>query len=174
MQLEDLNRELNKFGKFVVQQARTRLTKNKSKKGKGTTFSDGQLYKSIQYILDEEKGRLYFEMEDYGMFQDKGVSGTKKKYNTPFSYTNKKPPLEPLMQWAKKKNIRLRDKQGKFKKGNYKTIGFLIQRSIFEKGLKPSLFFTKPFEQAFKKLPDELTEAFANDIEDKLKEEILR
>jgi len=174
MRLEYLNKELAKFGKFVVQQARTRLSKNKSKKGKGTTSSDGQLYKSIQYILDEKKGRLYFEMEDYSMFQDKGVSGTKKKYNTPFSYTNKKPPLKPLMEWAKKKNLRLRDEQGRFKKGNYKTIGFLLQRSIFEKGLKPSLFFTKPFEQAFKKLPDGLAQAFAQDIDNILQEQILK
>jgi len=28
------------------------------------------------------------------------------------------------------------------------------------------LFFTKPFEQAFKKLPDELTESFGLDVED--------
>ena len=36
--------------------------------------------------------------------------------------------------------------------------------SIYKKGIKPSLFFTKPFEQAFKKLPEELTEAFGLDI----------
>ncbi len=164
MQLENLNKELNKFGKFVVQQARTRLSKNKSKKGKGTTSSDGQLYKSLAYFLDNKKNTLSFEMEDYGMFQDRGVSGTEKKYNTPFSYTNKMPPIKPLAQWAKSKNIRLRDKDGKFKKGSYNTIGFLIARSIYRKGLKPSLFFTKPFEQAFKKLPDDLAFAFGEDV----------
>jgi hypothetical protein len=113
-------------------------------------------------------------MEDYGMFQDKGVSGTKTKYNTPFSYRSKMPPVKPLSDWAKKNNIRLRDKKGKFKKGNYNTIGYLIARSIYEKGLKPSLFFTKPFEQAFNKLPNELVIAFANDIENTIKEDILR
>ena len=86
MDLARINNELNKFGKFVVQQARSRLTKNKSKKGKGTTTSNAQLYKSIAYFLDKKTGRLYFEMEDYGMFQDRGVSGKKKKYKTPFSY----------------------------------------------------------------------------------------
>ena len=70
------------------------------------------------------------------------------------------PPVKPLSEWAKSKNIRLRDEKGKFKKGNYNTIGFLIARSIYRKGIKPSLFFTKPFEQAFKKLPDELTEVW--------------
>ena len=51
---------------------------------------------------------------------------------------------------------------------SYKSMSFLIQRSIFEKGIKPSLFFTKPFEQGFKKLPDEVLEAYGLDIEDLL------
>lgn len=154
---------LDDFKKYVIQQARTNLTKGKKN-------VDKKLYNSLQGFLDESPTgfRLYFEMEDYGMFQDKGVSGKKKKYDTPFSYKNKRPPIGPLAQWAKKKNIRLRDEQGKFKKGNYNTIGFLISKSIFEKGLKPSLFFTKPFERAIKRLPEDLQDAFGEDIKNML------
>jgi hypothetical protein len=150
---------LEDFKKYVIQQARTNLTKGKKN-------VDKNLYNSLQGFVEKSPAgfRLYFEMEDYGMFQDKGVSGKNKKYDTPFSYKNKKPPIGPLAEWAKKKNIRLRDEQGRFKKGNYNTIGFLISRSIFEKGIKPSLFFTKPFERAFKRLPEDLAEAFGNDI----------
>lgn len=150
---------LEDFKKYVIQQARTNLTKGKKN-------VDKNLYNSLQGFVEKSPAgfRLYFEMEDYGMFQDKGVSGKKRKYDTPFSYKNKKPPIGPLAEWAKKKNIRLRDEQGRFKKGNYNTIGFLISRSIFEKGIKPSLFFTKPFERAFKRLPEDLAEAFGNDI----------
>ena len=32
-------------------------------------------------------------------------------------------------------------------------------------GIKPSLFFTKPFEKAFTNLPKELQEQFAKDLE---------
>ncbi|MGB2339250.1 MAG: hypothetical protein ACPH7I_05125 [Flavobacteriaceae bacterium] len=105
-------------------------------------------------------------MEDYGVFQDKGVSGTKKKYNTPFSYTSKRPPRKTLEEWISKRRFQFRDKKGKFM--SYKSMSFLIQRSIFEKGIKPSLFFTKPFEQGFKKLPDELIEAYGLDVEELL------
>ncbi len=73
-----------------------------------------------------------------------------------------------MAQWAKKKNIRLRDEQGRFKKGSYNTIGFLISRSIFEKGIKPSLFFTKPFERAIRRLPEDLQDAFGEDIKNML------
>ena len=63
------------------------------------------------------------------------------------------------------KKIRFRDKEGKFKRGNYKTIGFWLQKRIFAQGLKPSLFFTKPFNKAFSQLPDNLVNAFVLDVE---------
>ena len=75
------------------------------------------------------------------------------------------PPLQPLIQWAKYKKIRFRDSKGQFKKGNYKTIGFWLQKRIFAQGLKPTQFFSKAFRVAFKKLPSELLEAFKIDVE---------
>ena len=161
--LNNVKDSLNKFAKYVVQQSRTNLTKGKKNVSKS-------LYNSIDYDLTVSPNSfsLSFIMDEYGMYQDKGVSGTEKKYNTPFKYTNKMPPIKPLADWAKFKNIRLRDAKGKFAKGNYKTIGFLISRSIYRKGIKPSLFFTKPFERSFKNLPDEVVKAFALEIEDLL------
>ena len=161
--LNNVKDSLNKFAKYVVQQSRSNLTKGKKNASKS-------LYNSIQakQSTGANSFSLSFIMEDYAMYQDKGVSGTEKKYNTPFKYTNKMPPIKPLADWAKFKNIRLRDAKGKFAKGNYKTIGFLISRSIYRKGIKPSLFFTKPFERSFKNLPDEVVKAFALEIEDLL------
>jgi hypothetical protein len=161
--LTNVEESLNKFAKYVVQQSRSNLTKNKKNVSKS-------LYDSIEYDLNVSPNSfsLSFIMDEYGMFQDKGVSGKKKKYNTPFRYTNKMPPIKPLADWAKFKNIRLRNEKGQYEKGNYKTIGFLIARSIFNKGIKPSLFFTKPFEKAFERLPDELIKSFGLDLDDLL------
>jgi len=161
--LKDVQQSLNAFGKYVVQQSRSNLTKNKKNVSKS-------LYDSIEYDLKvmPNSFSLSFIMDEYGMYQDKGVSGTERKYNTPFSYRNKMPPIKPLADWAKFKNIRLRNEKGQYSKGNYQTIGFLISRSIFRKGIKPSLFFTKPFEKAFDRLPNEVVEAFALDMEDLL------
>lgn len=163
--LDNTQQALEDFKKYVIQQARTNLTKGKKN-------VDKNLYNSLQGFVEKSPAgfRLYFEMEDYGMFQDQGVRGKKAYYadqatsGSPFSYKDKMPPIKPLAEWAKKRNIRLRDDKGKFKKGNYNTIGFLIARSIFEKGMKASLFFTKPFERAFKQLPEDLREAFGEDI----------
>jgi hypothetical protein len=52
-------------------------------------------------------------------------------------------------------------------------LGFLIARSVFNKGIKPSLFFTKPFEAAFKNLPEETIQAFALDVEETMNKTIL-
>jgi hypothetical protein len=41
-----------------------------------------------------------------------------------------------------------------------------MARSIFRKGIKPSNFFTKSFEQAFDKLPKELVDAYKLDLEE--------
>ncbi len=102
-------------------------------------------------------------MEEYGFYQDKGVSGTKKKYDTPFKYTNKMPPPSAFDKWTIRKGIAPRKSGGQFQ--TRKGLNFAIARSIFEKGIKPSLFFTKPFEAAFKNLPDEMIESYGLDVE---------
>jgi hypothetical protein len=107
---------------------------------------------------------MSIEMEEYGHFQDKGVSGKKVKYNTPYSYSSKMPPPSKLDKWITRKGIAPRDKQGRFI--SRKSLQFLIARSIFNKGIKPSLFLTKPFEKAFKTLPDELIEKFGLEVLD--------
>lgn len=163
--LEGTEEALKDFKNYVIKQARTNLSKSDKNNSR-------ELYNSLAGFIDKSPAgfRLYFEMEDYGMFQDRGVRGAKAYYadeatsGSPFKFTNKMPPIKPLALWAKKKNIRLRDSKGRFKKGNYNTIGFLIARSIFDKGIKASLFFTKPFEKAFDRLPDDLRVAFENDI----------
>ena len=161
--LTNTKQSLEDFRKYVSSQARRNLTRLKKNDTKG-------LYKRLDGVLKVSPNSFQLSWDlGYGNFQDKGVSGTEKKYDTPYSYKSKMPPIKPLSDWAKRKGIRLRDEQGKFQKGNYKTIGFLIARSIFRKGIKPSLFFTKPFERAFRKLPDQLIEAYGLDVEEFLK-----
>ena len=160
MDFKETNNALNRFAKHVIQQSRTNLTKGRKNYKKS-------LYNSLRSELTTSPNSfsLVFIMNEYGVFQDKGVSGTEKKYNTKFSYKNKMPPIKPLADWAKFRRIRLRNEKGQFAKGNYKTIGYFIARSIQKKGIKPSLFFTKPFERAFKDLPEDLIEAYGLDLD---------
>ena len=150
---------LNEFAKYVIQQSRSNLTK-------GNKNVNKTLYNSLdkQIEVSANSFRLTFLMENYGEFQDKGVSGTKRKYDTPFSYSSKRPPLKPITDWVTKRRFQFRNKEnGKFM--SFKSTAYLIAGGILKNGIKPSLFFTKPFEKAFERMPDELVEAYGLDVE---------
>jgi hypothetical protein len=74
------------------------------------------------------------------------------------------PPPSKMDKWIVKRNLKgVRDKDGKFI--SRKSLQFLIARSIYKKGIKPSLFFTKPFEKAFKNINEDLIEAYRLDVQ---------
>ena len=159
MQLKETRNALNNFAKYVIKQARTNLTKSKKNSSK-------KLYNSLDYNINVSKDSIsvIFEMEDYGQFQDQGVSGKKTKYNTPFSYKSKMPPSKSFSEWVIRKGLKgTRDKKGRFIPR--KSMQYLIARSVFMYGIKPSMFFTKPFETGFERLPKELQKKFGIDIE---------
>jgi hypothetical protein len=155
MKQTELQLELNKFRDYVISQAKANLTRQ------GKNVSKG-LYNSIKGNVKANPNsfEMDFSMEEYGFYQDKGVSGIKKKYNTDYKYTNKMPPAKAFDKWVVRKGLAPREK-GKFK--NRKSLSFAIARSVYINGIKPSLFFTKPFEKAFKRLPSDLVEAFGLD-----------
>ena len=160
--LSNVEDELNAFRKHVITEARKNLTRNKKNASK-------TLYNDMSSFLKVSKNsfELGFEMPIYGQFQDQGVSGKKKKYDTPFSYKKKMPPSDVFEAWIKRKGIKGRDKRGRFITN--KSLSYLIARSVFNNGIKPSLFFTRPFELAYKRLGDDIIEAFGLDIDEFLK-----
>jgi len=161
---------LDKFAKGVISRARNNLTV----KGKNASKD---LYKSLDYDLTVSKNSfsLKINAEDYLKFQDKGVSGVEQKFNTPYSYKRKgganslkgMPPPSAFDKWSIRKGIAGRSTLGTFLPR--KQVNFAIAVGVFKFGIKPTYFFTNPFENAFKKLPEELIEAYALDVEDFLK-----
>lgn len=161
-----VNIELKKFGDYVVKQSRTNLTKKKNNDTKG-------LYNSIDYDLkvSQNSFSLSFVMSEHGKFIDKGVKGfssSAKAPNSPYKFgtgTGKKGGLtNGIDGWVKRKRLQFRDrKSGKFM--SYKATAYLIRNSIWNKGLETTNFFTKPFEDAFKRLPDTLVTAFGLEVD---------
>lgn len=154
MKQSELQKELDRFKNYVISESQ----KNLRKLGK----DGGKLYDSIQARVKANPNsfEMEFSMEEYGIYQDKGVSGTEKKYNTQYKYTTKAPPPKAFDKWIVRKGLAPR-KNGKFQ--TRKGLQFALSRYIFKKGIKPSLFFTKPFEKAYKKLPQDLVDAFGVD-----------
>lgn len=158
MDKEQTYQALQNFQKAVVKQSRSNLTRLKKN-------SSRALYESIKGTVkvNQNSFELDFEMLPYGQFQDKGVSGVKKKYDTPFSYKDKMPPVRVFDKWMINKGIAPRNSKGQFQ--TRKSLAYAIARSIYMNGIKPSLFFTKPFEKEYKKLGDDLIEAYGLDLE---------
>lgn len=165
----EVKKVLDKFGKSVIQQSRTRLTKDKTNYTK-------ELYNGLGYE-SFDKGRafgLQFKMPFHGAVVDEGISGTKVKRPTRFKYKSSsnlrgfEAATGTFAKWAKSKGLQGRNqKTGRFITN--KQFGFMIAESVKKKGRKGTQFFTKSFDQQFKKLPDEIAEAFALDIEFLLK-----
>ena len=161
---------LDKFGKYVVQQSKSNLTK-KHKKDRG------ELYNSVSYELTVSKNsfQLSFKMTDYGEFVDKGVKGVSSSFKapkSPFKFGTGSGAKGGLTNgidgWVKRKRIQFKNRgNGQFM--SYKQTSFLIRNSVWNKGIETTNFFTKPFEGAFKRLPEDLVEAYALEVEDLLK-----
>jgi len=163
---------LNTFAKIVIDQSKKNLG-NKSK-----------LKDSIESKFPKKNVLvLQFLMDVYGLFQDKGVVGAKseypniqkghkgKKYKYKKSGKNIMPPPSAFDKWSIRKGLAPRDPKGRFTvrridtAGFRKSIQFRLAKHIWSKGIKPSLFFTKPFEKEFKKLPRILGDKFSDDVQ---------
>ena len=158
-EFENIQDLLNDFRSNVIREAKKNLSSQNT---------SGRLSKSLSSVVKESKNsiQISFEMEDYGFYQDRGVQGAKGgKSLDGYKYTNKMPPPKAFDKWIVKKgfNDTIRDKKGRFVKR--KGLAFIIARSIFEKGIKPTLFFTKPFEKFYKRLPNQLVEKYGLDME---------
>jgi len=179
--LKNLNKALTDFGRNVISKSRSNLTRKNKK-------VSGALYKNLSYRVANAGNSVYviFDLGKYGNFVDKGVKGSdpsiidkwtkgrlkgkQKAPLSPYSYKYDYPPMKPLSDWAKKKNFRLRDAKGRFVKGNYQSIGYVLSKFIFAQGIKPSYFFTNPYNASYKKLPAKAAHAFAFDLVEDIKE----
>jgi hypothetical protein len=73
------------------------------------------------------------------------------------------PPRGAIDRWIVRKPLKEARQNGKFI--SRKSLAFLIQRAIYQRGLTRTQFFTRPFTQQFNKQTDKIVEAFADDLE---------
>jgi hypothetical protein len=163
---------LEKFAKGVVQQARSNLTRAK----KNVT---GNLYNSLQYEIEANPNSLALrwkmdELAPYWKFQDYGVQGkssSSKAPSSPFRFGTGSGMAGGLSRaiekWVAARRFQFRDKKGKFL--SYDATAFIVSRSIYNKGIKTTSFFTRPFQLKFEQLPEEIATAYALELSDFLR-----
>jgi hypothetical protein len=177
MKTQNIERYLNSFGKYIIKQSRTNLTKGKKNVSK-------DLYNSLQFqVLPDKKGFvIQFSMAEYGTFVDKGVSGNDKRreykdylgttVSSPYKYTTKQPPSGILEKWISARGLKGRNAKGRFITN--KSFAFLIARSIKAKGIQGISFFQRPMELGLKKFGGDLLNALKGDIKESLNKTIVK
>jgi len=161
---------MQKLGGDVVKEGKSILKKKKKETKQNTLYND------FNYLVTASDSSVTLEFEfggaeDYWAFVDEGVrgaggykgSGRMRGQGSPFKFGSKMPPRQPLINWIRNKPIKGRDKRGRFISNE--SLGFLIQRAIYQRGLTRTQFFSKPFTQELDKQMESITEAFANDLE---------
>ena len=168
---------LKKLGGSVIKEGRGILKKKKK------TTSQNSLYNDFDYLVTNTKDSVTLEFEfgkadDYWAFVDEGVkgaggfkgSGRMRGQGSPFRFGSGKSKgkwpqfTSAIQKWIKKKGIKGRNKEtGKFITN--KSLGFLIQRAIYQRGLERTQFFTRPFTTLLKKQENKILQAFADDVE---------
>ena len=161
-----VKKALDEFGEYV----RTQSQQNLKKEGKNVS---GNLYNSIDYFTKESKNSFQLDilMDDYGKFVDKGVKGfssSAKAPNSPFKFgsgSGKSGGLtKGINKWVRLRRFQFRNRQnGQFM--SYESTAFLVVRSVWHKGIETTNFLTTPFEEAFKRLPDDIVEAYSLEVD---------
>ncbi len=173
MQFINTIQAMQKLGGKVVKEGRGILKKKKK------TTSQNTLYNDYDYLVTADKNSVTLEFEfggaeDYWAFVDEGVRGAggykgkgkMRGQGSPFKFSNKMPPRGVIDRWIVSKPLKAARKDGKFIKR--KSLAFLIQRAIYQRGLTRTQFFSKPFTQQLKKQTDAIVEAFGEDLEKQL------
>jgi len=155
---------LERFQRHVVSQSKRNLTSKNKNVSKN-------LYNSIKGDVKESPNsiQILFTMLDYGFYQDRGVKGVKSgrslsgfKFGTGTGETGGL--TKGIFKWVKARKIQFKDrKSGRFLSSQ--QTASLITRSIWNKGIKPTEFFSKPFDAAFKNLPNEVVQSYGLEAE---------
>jgi hypothetical protein len=145
--MTNTEKALERFGRYLVIESRKNLTRKK----KNVTKS---LYDSLDYKVKAMPNSFEFDflMNEYGEWVDKGRKA------------GKNPPFSPIREWVQNRRIQFRDNSGKFQ--TYDQTAWAVVGGIGRNGIEASHFYSRPFKLGYDRLPDQIVEAYALDIED--------
>lgn len=168
-----LENTLNSFGTKVINSAKRNLQKEDK--------SGGKLEKTLDYKVIVSPNSFQFDIyaEDYWTYVDYGVKGVggskangdnwkvKRVTNNKYRYKDKMPPTRVFSNWSVKKGIAPRNKKGQFT--TRKGLMFALAKSVYHTGIETTNFLTKPFNDEFQNLPNEVIDAYGLTVENLLK-----
>ena len=181
--LKNVIKEMEAASMNIISTAKSNLSKSKS---------SGKLADSLESDIEGENTdspKLVFYSEDYGKFIDKGVQGNNPEAMPQGSLARyNKAPSSPYQfgsgnykgggslrsaidKWVVQKGIpNVRDAKGRFIKR--KSMVYLISRSIWNTGIKPTYFFTNAQKSEIRGVNKKLASAYTKDLKIQLETEL--
>jgi hypothetical protein len=108
----------------------------------------GALAETLEYTYDSNS--MHIDTLPYFDFVEDGVNGTETNWGSPFSFTDKMPPIASIEDYANSIGINV----------------FALQRTIFRKGIEPANVITPTFDNRVGELADNFSEAVWDDFAD--------
>ena len=184
MQFKNTIQSMQKLGGDVTREGKSILKRKKK------TTSGNKLYNDFDYLVTASKNSVTLEFEfgaakDYWEFVDEGVrgrggfkgSGRARGHGSDFRFGSGKFAgtwkkfRTAIDRWIVRKPLRAaRDKGGRFIPR--KSLAFLIQRAIYQRGLERTQFFSKPFTVELKKQTESIVDALGDDLMNSLEKEL--
>lgn len=163
MAYEKLIETLNRYRAKYLVEAQKNIQKQ-------NIMASGSLGDSLRIDVQPKVklfGKIYkmaITMLEYGQYIDKGVSGTKVQYNTPFKFT-KQPPADVFKKWLRYRNVAMKitgfDED--MTESEIDGMAFAIARNKKLFGIKPRKFFTNAVETVSKGIEDDVAKAIKED-----------
>lgn len=116
--------DFKKIGTFLVTELTTELVRKQKK-------ASGGLVKSFRSEVNGTGDGYEISViaASYFKFVDAGVNGTQRNRGSKYSYKNKKPPVQSLIDWVKVRSIATGDKEAR-------SAAFAIQNYIYKNGVQ--------------------------------------
>ena len=164
-----ISQVLEDFGNEMQTDLRAALVKDHA-------YVSGDLAEQIEFtsVINGEGFVFSLRLKDYYDYVNKGVSGTDKKRNTPYSYvSSSKIPFYFAKQWMNNKGLFVAKgtafssiaTRKTYKAGSKDSQAFAMARSWKEKGTKGNHFYDKVVTDArLDKLRKDLASAAAGDM----------
>ena len=145
---ENLTKVLNDFGKFLVEEYRENLTKDKKN-------ASNDLYNSLNYIVDTgTRGR--FEVQISLLHYWKYVEYGRR--------AGKFPPINAIQEWVRIKPVLPRP-MSNGKLPTERQLAYLISRKIALEGIAPNPFLEKSINSVTEVMMEYIEEAITKDLE---------
>jgi hypothetical protein len=147
---------LDNYRKILVAELKRELNK------KGSRLENSIVGRKIP-----NKDGFRIKMNDYGVYESYGVNGKRSAYTSPFSYKSKYPNIDRIKDWIVRNNVQPRTFSST-KKTELEDLAFLISRSIYQNGIRPTRFIDIAIEKVEPKMTKEIVDAYGKDLSEEL------